>query len=397
MTEKRLQFRAQGRVEIQAELGEPAYGLFAQVPPIAFKRILSNLINNAVEGIPEEGLVRVRLTPCEGWICVVVEDTGRGIPAEVLPKLMERGASFGKEGGSGLGLWHAREQVVAWGGNLHLTSTEGRGTTVTLRLPLVAPPAWFVPTLPVWEGLTIVVLDDDRSIHDLWEGRFEPLRAKTPRLGLRHFSTTTEVVQWHRRRPPGNPDVIYLIDYELLGESSNGLALIEQLQIAPQAILVTSRYEEGAIRAHCAALGVRLIPKGLAGFVPIAVQPRENRPLSPCADLVPAPARMLDCVLIDDDPMNHMVWNLSATRHRKMLQTFTAPDAFLAIAAQLQKQTPIYIDSQLGETLKGEDVAKTIHALGFENIYLATGYRATDFAPMPWIKGISGKRPPWEV
>ncbi|HAF95740.1 MAG: hypothetical protein A2X34_10535 [Elusimicrobia bacterium GWC2_51_8] len=59
------------------------------------------------------------------------------------------------------------------------------------------------------------------------------------------------------------------------------------------------------------------------------------------------------------------------------------------------KSTPIYIDSELGEGVKGEDIAKTIHACGFETIYLETGHPPERFAGMPWIKEVISKDPPW--
>lgn len=163
MTEKRLQFRARQEVEIQAELSEAAYGLFARVQPTEFKRVLSNVVNNAVEVIKHRGTVLVRLRLCEGMVFIEVHDTGKGIPPETLVKLTRRGATFGKVGGSGFGLYHARERVEAWGGTLTISSEVGKGTTVILRLPAAAPATWFVPSLTLRDGMTLVVLDDDQS------------------------------------------------------------------------------------------------------------------------------------------------------------------------------------------------------------------------------------------
>ena len=56
-------------------------------------------------------------------------------------------------------------------------------------------------------------------------------------------------------------------------------------------------------------------------------------------------------------------------------------------------KSKIYVDSNLGNGVKGEEIAKQISDLGFENIYLCTGYRSSDFAKMPWIKDILGKDP----
>ncbi|MBI2346506.1 MAG: hybrid sensor histidine kinase/response regulator [Deltaproteobacteria bacterium] len=294
VTEKRLQHRAWGGVEIQSELGEESYGLFAAIQPTELKRVLSNLVNNAVEGIEGAGVVRVHLRPCEGQVCVEVTDTGKGMPAEMVAKLGQRGVTFGKEGGSGLGLFHARERVEAWGGTLAIVSEVGKGTTVTLRLPAAEPPAWFVPVLTLRDGMTVIVVDDDQSIHDIWDGRFAAVRQQLPQFTVQHFTTAEETVRWHAQQSAAPLHCLYLVDYELIGQPANGLALIEQLQIQQQAILVTSRYEEPAIRQKCAVLGVRLIPKGLAGFVPIRVQEMEDPP---------SQVHVPRLLLLNDDPL----------------------------------------------------------------------------------------------
>ena len=90
-----------------------------------------------------------------------------------------------------------------------------------------------------------------------------------------------------------------------------------------------------------------------------------------------------------------MVWRLTAQEVGKRLQTYATPDAFLAVAPQIAKTTPIYIDANLGNGTKGEEVAKTLADGGFTNLYLATGYQATDFAHVTWVQGILGKDPPW--
>jgi hypothetical protein len=56
-----------------------------------------------------------------------------------------------------------------------------------------------------------------------------------------------------------------------LGQKLTGLDLIEKLNLASNAILVTSRFEDEKIRQRCAVIGVRLIPKAMASLVPIEV------------------------------------------------------------------------------------------------------------------------------
>jgi signal transduction histidine kinase len=69
-----------------------------------------------------------------------VTDQGVGIPAADLPHIFERfrrgGNVAGRIAGSGLGLWGSQRIVAQHGGTIAIDSAEGRGTTVTVRLPL---------------------------------------------------------------------------------------------------------------------------------------------------------------------------------------------------------------------------------------------------------------------
>ncbi|MBI4655550.1 MAG: hypothetical protein HY746_02260, partial [Elusimicrobia bacterium] len=53
------------------------------------------------------------------------------------------------------------------------------------------------------------------------------------------------------------------------------------------------------------------------------------------------------------------------------------------------------IDSELGDGIKGEDIAKTLNEKGFSNIYLETGHPAENFAHLSFIKKVISKEPPW--
>ena len=53
-------------------------------------------------------------------------------------------------------------------------------------------------------------------------------------------------------------------------------------------------------------------------------------------------------------------------------------------------------DSDLGEEIKGEYIAKNLYDQGYKNVYLATGYHPSDFDHLKWLKGVIGKTPPWQ-
>ena len=102
--------------------------------------------------------------------------------------------------------------------------------------------------------------------------------------------------------------------------------------------------------------------------------------------------------MIDNDALIHRSWDYSAKLHGKKLQSFFSVEEFLVAADGLDREIPIYIDSDLGDNVRGEEMARYIHESGFATIYLQTGANPSQFTkPMPWIRSILGKNPPWEV
>lgn len=386
VSEKRLQFHSQSRVEIEPRLDPSSYGLFAIVQPIEFKRLISNLVNNAVESFGDAfGAVSVSLSSRDGHAVVSVQDDGKGIPPEILARLGQRGETHGKAGGTGLGLYHARTCVESWGGRLDIASEVGKGTTVTLTLPLAPAPDWFVAELALHPGRAVMILDDDPTIHQVWQGRLDALKAGAQGVEIAHASTPRELRDWVQADPAKAREALYLLDYELAGHAETGLSLAEELAIGAQAILVTSRYEEPAVLEGCRRLKARLIPKGLAGQVPLRVETAAAGP----------GGERWDAVLIDDDELARATWRMAASRSGKRLRVFATPAEFFQAAAAIDRRTPVYVDSELGAGVQGGEESRRVHEMGFSEVYLATGHEPGKFAGLSHLRGVIGKAPPW--
>ncbi|MGK5085906.1 HAMP domain-containing sensor histidine kinase [Bdellovibrionota bacterium FG-1] len=255
VTEKRTQYRDRMGIEISFSIEKAGYGLFAYIQPREFKRVLSNLINNAVEAIEGNGRVGVTLSTQGTTIAIGVSDTGKGIPFDLISKLDSRGETHGKTGGTGLGLYHAKSTMETWGGSLSIESAVAKGTQIKLTLPAASAPNWFVETLLVPAQSSIVVVDDDASIHSVWNGRFDSLRLSEQGVTVFHFSAPKEFQNWMKTSPEA-VHALFLMDYELLGHTETGLDLIESFALGAQAVLVTSRYEERSILERCSRLNV---------------------------------------------------------------------------------------------------------------------------------------------
>lgn len=100
-----------------------------------FVRVLANLIKNSREAMPGGGILTITTDVVQNQVAIRVSDTGIGIPPQILPKLFEPFVSHGKPGGTGLGLAMAKSVIEAHGGKISLSSVQGNGTTVEIRLP----------------------------------------------------------------------------------------------------------------------------------------------------------------------------------------------------------------------------------------------------------------------
>lgn len=105
-------------------------------------RVLSNLLDNAIKYTPPGTRVLVSIRRHGERILLAVEDDGHGIAAADLPKIFEkyrRNAGSDRIQGSGLGLYIVKHLVEAHGGTVGIESRVGRGTRLTVELPVVKP------------------------------------------------------------------------------------------------------------------------------------------------------------------------------------------------------------------------------------------------------------------
>lgn len=153
---------------------------------LRLKQVLINLLSNAVKFTPDGGTITLRVEetgqPAELLFHVI--DTGAGIHRDDQERIFlefEQGEHVGHSGGTGLGLPIARRLAVMHGGALTVVSELGRGSTFTLRLPILVPesppvtesPALAAPEtpraqpIPPHEALILAVDDFDINLEIL--------------------------------------------------------------------------------------------------------------------------------------------------------------------------------------------------------------------------------------
>jgi signal transduction histidine kinase len=128
--------RGGGAIDVQADAGVIVGD--AEL----LRRILRNLLTNAVKYSPGGTPVGLQTRREDQTVVLTVRDSGMGIPLEDQPRLFHpfvRASNVGGVAGSGLGLAIVREAVTAHGGTIDVESAVGRGTTMIVRLPVQAP------------------------------------------------------------------------------------------------------------------------------------------------------------------------------------------------------------------------------------------------------------------
>jgi signal transduction histidine kinase/ActR/RegA family two-component response regulator len=142
--------------------------------PTRLAQVLANLLNNAAKFTPRGGRIEVTARRAGDEAVISVRDNGRGIPAELLPRVFDlfmQGASAKeRRDGIGVGLALARSIVELHGGRLDASSDgPGSGSVFTLRLPLVAARAPRVRDATPAElpsAKRVLVVDDNQEAAD---------------------------------------------------------------------------------------------------------------------------------------------------------------------------------------------------------------------------------------
>ncbi len=116
--------------------------VIAEIDEMKFSLAISNLVENAIKYNRENGWVHVSLNADHKYFYIKVEDSGIGIPEADQDHIFERfyrvDKSHSREiGGTGLGLAIARNAVIVHRGAIKVHSSEGEGTTFTVRIPLI--------------------------------------------------------------------------------------------------------------------------------------------------------------------------------------------------------------------------------------------------------------------
>jgi PAS domain S-box-containing protein len=228
----------------------------------ALTHAFMNLCVNAVDAMPEQGSLTIRSRNLdEAWLEVTVEDTGCGMPAEVLARALDPFFTTKPVGkGTGLGLSMVYTTVKAHLGQMELHSQPGQGTRVVIRFP-ACPTGTLLPEavagshLPSSRpSLRVLLVDDDELIRDAVK---ELMAVMGHRLDV--AACGEEAL---RKVEAGlRPDVV-ILDMNMPGLGGTGtIPPLRALLPAVPILVATGRTDQGTLDLVAGCPGLALLPK----------------------------------------------------------------------------------------------------------------------------------------
>jgi signal transduction histidine kinase len=141
--------------KVEATLEAPAQPLYVEASPARLEQVWANLIQNALQAMPEGGILHIRLQAVGDKAQVLIQDSGKGVPPHLREKIFEPLVTTKAPGeGTGLGLPLCREIVESYGGQLRLLHSEPGYTLFGVELPLASPPLRELDTPRADSGLS---------------------------------------------------------------------------------------------------------------------------------------------------------------------------------------------------------------------------------------------------
>ncbi len=266
----------------------------------------------------------------------------------------------------------------------------------------------------------VVVIDDEASMISIWKDTFGPETEIEYYASPGYFLSTN--LQTQSIAAELCQTTLYLIDFEFRGESCgtvgaphdelNGLQLIQNILnkkypnsiSREQILLVTSRHDDEELQGQVGKLGIKLLPKAMAPFLgELLYSKMTSRPATPLSS-----REKIDFVLIDDDVLIREVWKQAAKHSGQRglffdsassAQSFLGSAQFIAENG-LTKSTPIFVDFSLSPLdLSAREILESLHQLGYEELYVATGHDPSHPAvvslfDLNYLGGILGKSYP---
>jgi signal transduction histidine kinase len=198
-------------ITIYYNVNESANTAATDIAAVDFKRVISNILNNAIEAILGSGDITVTLAASSEMATIMITDSGMGMKLALIRKILNGESVSCKKDGAGIGLASSYKFIKSWGGDLDIASQPKVGTTVSITIPILAHEA--VVINQILKRPDLILIDDNKSVTDSW--KLSALHKKKDIVVFNNINDVSNEIKDFDRATP-----IY-IDYDL-GETISG-------------------------------------------------------------------------------------------------------------------------------------------------------------------------------
>ncbi len=378
VNEKKYQYQDEA-VKFSLNIPRNMEAVFIRGNSGSFRRMLSNLMNNAVEALWDttDAVVTVSLSGDSEQVAISVRDNGCGMDEGVRDKILNNCAvTHGKDDGHGIGFRQINDTVEKSKGRLDIRLDLKYGTEITVSFPRIEQPQWLIKEVSVGSKDLVIILDDDDSIHNLWDSKFKPILMESDELRVMHFRTFYMALEHIKKLSDADKkNLTLLCDYELISPNSSdksikqntsGLDLIRQVAIG-HAILVTNHFDNLDVIKEAQDCKVKIIPKPLANNVKIVLDKGKNYPKDSIIK------KRVDLVLLE--PLEEVYSNILDWYCDKRIDHYVSADKLLESIDKYPKNSKICLSNDLG-SISGIELAAKLYNLGYTKLSLFAGTRS---------------------
>lgn len=267
--EQKEQEYSERDIEIHYLMPPSSKLIFIQADRSGFDRMISNLMNNSIEAIEDSkhGKIDIHLESDKSFVKLHIKDNGKGMPKELIDRIVNNiPVRTTKKAGHGVGMTQIIGEVGVYGGKMEVISKEGVGTEIVLSFPRCAAPDWFTDNITIKKGSTVLILDDDENIFEVWKKRLSNYD-----LNLKCFSNENAINDFVSSVPEKDRDNLFLFsDYDLRADKS-GLIVVMECGLRDHAMLVTGLTNDKEVFYLAQKLGLKVLPKQFVNDLEIRV------------------------------------------------------------------------------------------------------------------------------
>lgn len=148
-------------IHIEARVEPASAPLYVDSKRADLQECIASLIFNAIDAMPGGGVLTLACQDLDGQAVVTVTDTGMGMSEDARSRCFEPFFSTKAKDSTGMGLTTTRIVIARYRGTVELASEEGKGTTITIRLPKAVSEPLPVAPVPGTESARVLVVDDE--------------------------------------------------------------------------------------------------------------------------------------------------------------------------------------------------------------------------------------------